>query len=138
MRRQKDNLFGGAIVPVPLILCWVTVCIITYCCDRNKRFLSLFANFEVSGRCKDGKTRVKSKIRSTRADLQFPMGHMHRLLRKGNYAEWVSAGAPVSLAAVLMYLAAEVLELSATAARATRRPVSLPVTCNWPSATTRS
>ena len=33
--------------------------------------------------------------------------NIHRLLRKGNYAERVGAGAPVYLAAVLEYLSAE-------------------------------
>ncbi|XP_018652240.1 putative histone H2A [Schistosoma mansoni] len=60
----------------------------------------------MSGRGKGGKAKTKS----ARADLQFPVGRVHRLLRKGNYAERVGAGAPVYLAAVLEYLAAEVLE----------------------------
>ena len=54
----------------------------------------------------------KKKSRSNRAGLQFPVGRIHRLLRKGKYAERVGAGASVYLAAVLEYLAAEVLELA--------------------------
>ncbi|KAL7392997.1 hypothetical protein ABVT39_005034 [Epinephelus coioides] len=41
--------------------------------------------------------------------VQFPDGRVHRLLRKGNYAERVGAGASVYLAAV-EYLTAEILE----------------------------
>src|SRR5690348_18332395 len=71
----------------------------------------------MSGRGKGGKVKSKAKSRSSRAGLQFPVGRIHRLLRKGNYAERVGAGAPVYLAAVLEYLAAEVLELAGNAAR---------------------
>lgn len=51
------------------------------------------------------------------AGLQFPVGRLHRLLRKGHYAERIGGGAPVYVAAVLEYLAAEVLELAGNAAR---------------------
>ncbi|KAF4523456.1 hypothetical protein B566_EDAN008865 [Ephemera danica] len=61
----------------------------------------------MSGRGKGGKAKAKAKSRSSRAGLQFPVGRIHRLLRKGNYAERVGAGAPVYLAAVMEYLAAE-------------------------------
>uniref|UniRef100_A0A0N5CBL1 Histone H2A n=1 Tax=Strongyloides papillosus TaxID=174720 RepID=A0A0N5CBL1_STREA len=73
----------------------------------------------MSGRGKGGKAKTsgKAKSRSSRAGLQFPVGRLHRMLRKGNYAERVGAGAPVYLAAVLEYLAAEVLELAGNAAR---------------------
>uniref|UniRef100_A0A915PQ52 Histone H2A n=1 Tax=Setaria digitata TaxID=48799 RepID=A0A915PQ52_9BILA len=73
----------------------------------------------MSGRGKGGKAKSsgKAKSRSSRAGLQFPVGRIHRKLRKGNYAERVGAGAPVYLAAVLEYLAAEVLELAGNAAR---------------------
>uniref|UniRef100_A0A8W8L0W9 Histone H2A n=1 Tax=Magallana gigas TaxID=29159 RepID=A0A8W8L0W9_MAGGI len=56
----------------------------------------------MSGRGKGGKVKGKAKSRSSRAGLQFPVGRIHRLLRKGNYAERVGAGAPVYLAAVLL------------------------------------
>lgn len=71
----------------------------------------------MSGRGKGGKARAKAKSRSARAGLQFPVGRVHRLLRSGNYSERVGAGAPVYLAAVMEYLAAEILELAGNAAR---------------------
>ncbi|GFY53583.1 histone H2A [Trichonephila inaurata madagascariensis] len=75
----------------------------------------------MSGRGKGGKVKGKSKTRSSRWS-SLPVGRIHRLLRKGNYAERVGAGAPVYLAAVLEYLAAEVLELAGNAARDNKRP----------------
>ena len=71
-----------------------------------------------SGKSTKGKTTGgKSKSRSSRAGLQFPVGRLHRLLKKGHYAERIAGGAPVYLAAVLEYLAAEILELAGNAAR---------------------
>ena len=61
--------------------------------------------------------RSKSKNCSSRAGLQFPVGRIHRLLRKGNYSERVGAGASFFLTPVLEYLSAEVLELTGNAAR---------------------
>ena len=60
-----------------------------------------------------GKTASsKSVSRSHKAGLQFPVGRIARFLKAGKYAERVGAGAPVYLAAVLEYLAAEVLLLN--------------------------
>ncbi|XP_057380123.1 histone H2A-beta, sperm-like [Daphnia carinata] len=93
---------------------------------RFSAFFHLPSNWELadltnilvmSGRGKGGKVKGKSKTRSSRAGLQFPVGRIHRMLRKGSYAERVGAGAPVYLAAVMEYLAAEVLELAGNAAR---------------------
>ncbi len=80
----------------------------------------------MSGRGKGGKVRTKAKTRSSRAGLQFPVGRMHRLLRKGNYAQRVGAGAPVYLAAVLEYLSAEILELAGNAARDNKKTRIIP------------
>ncbi|XP_053711269.1 histone H2A, sperm-like [Synchiropus splendidus] len=73
-----------------------------------------------------GKARAKAKSHSSRAGLQFPVGRVHRLLRKGNYAERVGAGAPVYLAAVLEYLTAEILELAGNAARDNKKTRIIP------------
>ncbi|KAL5970098.1 Histone H2A [Taenia solium] len=61
-----------------------------------------------------------------RAGLQFSVGRVHRLLRRGNYAERVGAGAPVYLAAVLEYLAAEVLDLAGNAVRGNKKTRIIP------------
>lgn len=39
-------------------------------------------------------TEGKAQSRSAKAGLQFPVGRVHRLLKKGNYAQRVGAGAP--------------------------------------------
>ena len=54
----------------------------------------------------------KATSRSSKAGLQFPVGRIARFLKSGKYAERVGAGAPVYLAAVLEYLAAEVCSIS--------------------------
>ncbi|MEQ2169324.1 hypothetical protein GOODEAATRI_024048 [Goodea atripinnis] len=89
--------------------------------DKPSSFIAM------SGRGKTGgKARAKAKSRSSRAGLQFPVGRVHRLLRKGNYAERVGAGAPVYLAAVLEYLTAEILELAGNAARDNKKTRIIP------------
>ena len=65
-----------------------------------------------------GKAASATKVsRSHKAGLQFPVGRISRFMKKGRYAERIGAGAPVYLAAVLEYLAAEVLELAGNAAK---------------------
>ncbi|XP_025049822.1 histone H2A [Alligator sinensis] len=88
---------------------------------------SLPAADAMSGRGKSGgKARAKAKSRSSRAGLQFPVGRVHRLLRRGHYAERVGAGAPVHLAAGLEYLTAEILELAGNAARDNKKTRIIP------------
>ncbi|GAA5908173.1 hypothetical protein JCM8208_000332 [Rhodotorula glutinis] len=75
-----------------------------------------------------GKSNGDSKnvSRSTKAGLTFPVGRIHRLLRKGQYAKRIGAGAPVYLGAVLEYLAAEILELAGNAARDNKKSRIIP------------
>ncbi|XP_076243824.1 histone H2A-like [Calliopsis andreniformis] len=81
----------------------------------------------MSGRGKGGKTKSKAKSsRSAKAGLQFPISRVHRHLRRGNYAERIGGGAPVYLAAVMEYLAAEVLELTGNAARDNKKSRIIP------------
>ena len=81
----------------------------------------------MSGRGKGGKVRVpRGKSRSTRAGLQFPVGRIHRLLKRGNYAERIGGGAPVYLAAVMEYLGAEIMELAGHAARDNKKSRIIP------------
>ena len=68
----------------------------------------------------------KSVSRSKKAGLQFPVGRVHRYLKVGKYASRIGAGAPVYLAAVMEYLAAEVLELAGNAARDNKKTRIVP------------
>ena len=83
--------------------------------------------------CLDAAKEEKSWERRSRAGLQFPVGRIHRLLRKGNYVERVGADAPVYMAAVMEYLAAEVLELAGIAACDIKKTRINPVTSSLPS-----
>jgi len=61
--------------------------------------------------------KKSSRSRSKRAGLHFPVGRIHRLLRKGPYGSRIGSFAPVYLAAVMEYLTAEILELAGILAR---------------------
>jgi histone H2A len=56
--------------------------------------------------------RNKQQSKSNRAGLNFPVGRIARMLKKGRYSERIGIGAPVYLAAILEYLVAEILEVS--------------------------
>ena len=82
----------------------------------------------MSGKGKGSKVakKVKSKTRSSRSGLQFPVGRVHRLLKKGNYVERVGSGAAIYQTAVLEYLCVEVLELAGNAARDNKKSRIIP------------
>ncbi|XP_069493095.1 late histone H2A.1-like isoform X2 [Ambystoma mexicanum] len=81
----------------------------------------------MSGRGKKAaKGKPGKKTRSSRAGLQFPVGRIHRLLKKGHYTDRIGSGASVYLAAVLEYLTAEVLELAGNAARDNKKSRIVP------------
>ena len=92
----------------------------------NHRVVATLSSTPATSTCLDTAKEEKSWERQSRAGLQFPVGRIHRLLRKGNYAERVGAGAPVYMAAVMEYLAAEVLELAGNAARDNKKTRIIP------------
>ena len=73
-----------------------------------------------------GKSAAKPVSRASKAGLQFPVGRIARFMKQGRYAERVGAGAPVYAAAVLEYLAAEVLELAGNAAKDNKKSRIVP------------
>ncbi|GLJ46083.1 hypothetical protein SUGI_0970770 [Cryptomeria japonica] len=73
-----------------------------------------------------GGAKKKSVSKSLKAGLQFPVGRVARYLKKGRYAKRVGSGAPIYIAAVMEYLAAEVLELAGNAARDNKKNRIIP------------
>ncbi|KAL0413023.1 UNVERIFIED_CONTAM: Histone H2A.1 [Sesamum radiatum] len=73
-----------------------------------------------------GGERKKAIPKSVKAGLQFPVGRIARFLKKGRYAQRTGIGAPIYMAAVLEYLAAEVLELAGNAARDNKKTRIIP------------
>ncbi|KAJ3610285.1 hypothetical protein NHX12_022378 [Muraenolepis orangiensis] len=64
-----------------------------------------------------GKKKATKMSRSARAGVIFPVGRMMRYLRTSTHKYRIGMGAPVYMAAVIEYLAAEILELAGNAAR---------------------
>ncbi len=106
---------------------------------------------------KAGGDGSKSQSRSAKAGLQFPVGRVHRLLKKGNYAQRVGAGAPgklLSFFATFVFLTRHFLQSTSQPSSNTSQPrfsnslvtplvitrnnVLCLVTCNSPSGMTKS
>merc|ERR1712060_525154 len=92
---------------------------------RQKRQQPPKQQSTMSGRGK-GRSSKKSVTKSAKAGLQFPVGRVRRYLKAGKYATRIGSGAPVYLAAVMEYLAAEVLELAGNAARGNKKARIIP------------
>jgi len=60
---------------------------------------------------KSKRGRAKARTGSSRAGVVFPVGRLHRLLKKGRYGDRTGRSAAVYMAGVLEYLCSEVLEL---------------------------
>ena len=73
-----------------------------------------------------GGHRKKQVRRSIKAGLLFPVGRIGRYLKEGRYSQHVGSGAPIYLAAVLEYLAAEVLELAGKAYKESNKICIIP------------
>lgn len=55
------------------------------------------------------KSKATTASPSKRAGLKFPVGRVKRFLKEGNYADRIPMKASVYLAAVLQFMAAEVI-----------------------------
>ena len=63
---------------------------------------------------------------SSKAGLTFPVGRCARMFRQGRYAQQVGIGAGAFAAAVLEYLACEILELAGNAAEEAKKKTIAP------------
>ncbi|KAI0242602.1 Histone H2A type 2-B [Massospora cicadina] len=78
------------------------------------------------GKGKHPKFKPKGHSSTGRSGLLFPPSRFRRLLKTGNYAKRIGAGASVYLASVLEYLVAEILELAGNACHDNRKKRIIP------------
>lgn len=67
------------------------------------------------------KSRIEKKL-----GTEFPIGRLRKYFKKGKYAKYISADAPVYLAGVLEYLTAELVEISGQVAYESNRKCITP------------
>ena len=74
-----------------------------------------------------GAKSAKGKTsRSEKAGIQFPVGRIARFMKQGRFCERIGAGASVYMAAVLEYLAVEVLQLAGDFAKHNKKTRVIP------------
>ncbi|GAI86444.1 unnamed protein product, partial [marine sediment metagenome] len=84
---------------------------------EGNKHVEMYNSYETKGR---GKGKGKNKYglsRSRRAGLEFSVGKMGSMLKEGRYADRVGLSATITLASILEYLVAEILELAGTIAQ---------------------
>lgn len=87
------------------------------CLLRDPRQTSFFIVYDMSTCSTEKRCRA---TRSRKAGLVFPVGRIHRHLKRATQAARVTAGAAVYLTAVLEYMATEIVELAGHAVRDTK------------------
>uniref|UniRef100_A0A3Q2Z4M6 MacroH2A.2 histone n=2 Tax=Hippocampus comes TaxID=109280 RepID=A0A3Q2Z4M6_HIPCM len=103
--------------------CWFSALLNNFVLQLRKKescgvhFLKRSQQIQKEMSARGGKKKVTKLSRSSRAGVIFPVGRMMRYLRTGTHKYRIGMGAPVYMAAVIEYLAAEILELAGNAAR---------------------
>ena len=92
---------------------------------RNQLWIKEEKHRKMSGRGKKHTKKTRTS-RSDRAGLQFPVGRFHRMMKKGQLASNIGAGAAVYCTAVIEYLVAELLELAGNASRDNKKKRIIP------------
>eukprot|EP00960_Hanusia_phi_P056277 763212-Hanusia_phi.AAC.3 len=108
-KKDEVNPVSAFLSPLPCPSCLLFQLIPLLTSPLSSPFLSS----QCSSHClaQDGKVkkqRDSTKTRSSRAGLQFPVGRIHRFIKRRAPSLRIAGGAAIYLAAVLEYLTAEV------------------------------
>jgi len=83
---------------------------------RRKKGHTVASSSSAASSAASSASIAAESTRSARAGLNFPVGLVCRSLKSGHYSQRIGGGAPVYVAAVLEYLATEILDLAGHAA----------------------